>query len=278
MTDYIFKKEKESDTCINIYVDPAQPYLADHDVGVPLLGTVMSLEAIAEAVWELTGKKVTKICRLESGVDCLIPTPQQLQVEIFQKEENLLTCRFTQNGDLLFACDACVEQEKTKMRNAVASDFQVDQLCQAKKEDVYKVLFHGPAFQVVDSVWFDGRDMFGKGHIPMPSLRKEPVVELLPIRVIELCLQTSGMLDIALDGMMSVPKGIRSVSLYTHSMTESVYTKAVKTELGNNILAYNRQGELLVAIEGYETKEIPYSERQCPVEMQELHARFIRRK
>jgi hypothetical protein len=79
--------------------------------------------------------------------------------------------------------------------------------------DVYRLYFHGPAYQVVERAWWDGHRIIGlmaKGltanHLPseMPTLTAP--------RLIELCFQTAGLWEMGAQGRMGLPQHIERVS------------------------------------------------------------------
>ena len=58
---------------VSLTVSSDQPYLKDHDVGMPLFGTVLSLEAMAESRSCIYPDNVTQIRDVAAGEDCLFP-------------------------------------------------------------------------------------------------------------------------------------------------------------------------------------------------------------
>ena len=80
--------------------------------------------------------------------------------------------------------------------------------------DIYRLYFHGPAYQVVRRAWWDGKRIVGliaKGlgdnHHPsgLPTL--------MAPRLIELCFQTAGVWEMGVGGRMGLPQHIDRVSL-----------------------------------------------------------------
>jgi len=84
--------------------------------------------------------------------------------------------------------------------------------------DIYRVYFHGPAYQVVERAWWDGDQMFGlmatnlgKNHDPA----ERPT--LMAPRLIELCFQTAGLWQLAVHGQMGLPQHIDQVRVWGSS-------------------------------------------------------------
>jgi hypothetical protein len=80
--------------------------------------------------------------------------------------------------------------------------------------DIYRVYFHGPAYQVVRRAWRDGDRIIGEMAQGMachhhPSERPT----LMSPRLIELCFQTAGLWEMGLQGRMGLPQRVRQVCL-----------------------------------------------------------------
>ena len=60
--------------------------------------------------------------------------------------------------------------------------------------DVYRVYFHGPAYQVVERAWRDGDRMVGQMAARLPNNHEPPDLQtIIGPRLIELCFQTAGL-------------------------------------------------------------------------------------
>ncbi|MFH4346974.1 polyketide synthase dehydratase domain-containing protein, partial [Acinetobacter baumannii] len=73
------------------------------------------------------------------------------------------------------------------------------------RDDVYKVYFHGPAYQVLDAAWRDDGQVVGRLAPDLPPAHEPPVqpTEVMP-RLIELCFQTAGMWELGTEGRMGL--------------------------------------------------------------------------
>jgi hypothetical protein len=81
--------------------------------------------------------------------------------------------------------------------------------------DIYRLYFHGPAYQVVERAWWDGHRIVGlmaKG-LPANHLPSELPTVLAP-RLIELCFQTAGVWEMGVQGRMGLPLHIDRVSFF----------------------------------------------------------------
>jgi hypothetical protein len=81
--------------------------------------------------------------------------------------------------------------------------------------DIYRIYFHGPAYQVLERAWLDGNRVVGlmAKTLPPNHLPAEKLTALMP-RLIELCLQTAGLWELKLQGRMGLPQHIRQLLLW----------------------------------------------------------------
>jgi hypothetical protein len=79
--------------------------------------------------------------------------------------------------------------------------------------DIYRLYFHGPAYQVLERAWWDGNRMVGlmKKRLP-PNHHPPELPTLLAPRLIELCFQTAGIWEMGTLGRMGLPHHIDCVS------------------------------------------------------------------
>src|SRR5207244_6113913 len=59
--------------------------------------------------------------------------------------------------------------------------------------EIYRLYFHGPAYQVVERAWWDGHHVIGLFAKDLPANHRPPErTTIVAPRLIELCFQTSG--------------------------------------------------------------------------------------
>ena len=214
---------------IETALDPMiQPFLHDHQIdGTPVLPGVMGIEAFAEAaLCLLPGWHVAAI----ENINFLAPfkfyrnEPRVVTVEatIYPQRETLLAdCRLTGRRSLPNQAEAQVTTHFTaqvrltkQMPKAVivpAPGFQDGHII--KSADIYRLYFHGPAYQVLEQAWLDGDRIFGLMAKSLPSnhLPTEKPTLMAP-RLIELCFQTAGLWEMTALGRMGLPQYVRQVS------------------------------------------------------------------
>ena len=82
--------------------------------------------------------------------------------------------------------------------------------------DIYRIYFHGPAYQVVERAWWDGDRMVGLMAKGLPgNHHPSELPTLMAPRLIELCFQTAGLWEMGAQGRMGLPLHVHQVSLST---------------------------------------------------------------
>lgn len=230
---------------VRVRLEPSQPYLAHHDVGQPLLGTAMSLEAMAECAALLYGRTPRSVTEVAAGQDCLVPLPKELACRL-SPEGAALRAVLTDGEALVFSC--LLHFEALPVPGG-----RIRPPCEhaTGKETVYSCFFHGPAFQVVEQAYLSENTMIARGVPSLPPLSTETGrASVTPVRVVELCLQASGLLDAALCHRMTVPLSIRRVELYGTQDLSGLWVQACHSGDGAEIHAWNGAGAGVAAVYG----------------------------
>jgi len=80
--------------------------------------------------------------------------------------------------------------------------------------DIYRLYFHGPAYQVVERAWWDGNRIVGLMVKGLPdNHHPSELPTIVAPRLIELCFQTAGVWEMGTQGRMGLPQHIDRVSL-----------------------------------------------------------------
>ena len=225
---------------IETTLDPAvQPFLYDHKIdGTPVLPGVMGIEAFAEAA--------TQLCpgwRLEAveEVNFLAPfkfyrsEPRVLSIEaaIHQQHDSLLAdCRLIGRRQIPnqkepqatthFTARVRLTQKMAERMTSPAPILREGAVIE--RADIYRVYFHGPAYQVVQRAWLDGNCIVGEfaEHLPHNHEPSEQATLMVP-RLIELCFQTAGLWELGVQGRFGLPHYIREVCLWNAPPTDKLY-------------------------------------------------------
>ncbi len=263
---------------IETVLDPAiQPFLHDHQIdGTPVLPGVMGLEAFAEAaLCLLPGWCVETM----EEVDFLAPfkfyrsEPRALTVEttIHPRGETLIAdCRLLGSRRLSnqaepqvtthFTAHVRLTKSPPALVTVPALDSPDGHVIEAA--DIYRLYFHGPAYQVLQRAWWDGRRMIGlmaKGlgdnHHPsgLPTL--------MAPRLLELCFQTAGLWEMGVEGRMGLPQHIDRLCLLRNPEEGERRLFAIVTpnrrEGSFNAEVVDERGNRCLQLSGYRTVAIP---------------------
>ena len=129
-------------------------------------------------------------------------------------------------------------------------------------QDIYKIYFHGPAYQVLERVQVDGNQAIGllAENLP-PNCNPADAPELIAPRLIELCFQTAGVWEIHTKQQMALPLAIGHVSAYRQEAeaTGRLYAivEAVDDGAVFNAQVVDEVGNVFVELLGYRTVLLP---------------------
>ena len=128
-------------------------------------------------------------------------------------------------------------------------------------DDIYRIYFHGPAYQVLDAAWRGGDRVVGRlaEHLP-PNHRPDDAPLLVEPRLIELCFQTAGILELGTTGRLALPLRVGKVSLYPVTDQVGPWKAVVAPRVdgrGVDAVVVDDIGHVRVAVEAYETIALP---------------------
>jgi hypothetical protein len=128
------------------------------------------------------------------------------------------------------------------------------------KAAIYKVYFHGPAYQVLDRVLLKGEQAIGVMCDALPPNSHPAEVEsLMAPRLIELCFQTAGIWEMEHHGVMALPLAIGSVTAYRQPAQEGARLYALVTVVGGasfDAQVVDKGGNVYVDLHGYRTVKL----------------------
>src|SRR5271157_5460261 len=211
-------------------LDPkVQPFLHDHQIdGTPVLPGVMGIEAFAEAaLWVHPGWHVEAV----EEVNFLAP------FKFYRNEPRIVTIQavyYPQGDSLVAACrligrrtlpNQPEPQETTHFTARVRLSKQAPEAVIRKAlftssdsiveaAEIYRIYFHGPAYQVLEKAWWDGKRMIGEMAEDLPD-NHEPSDQptLMAPRLIELCFQTAGLWEMSVQNRFGLPQDVHQVSM-----------------------------------------------------------------
>jgi len=259
-------------------LDPAaQPFLHDHRIdGTPVLPGVMGLEAFAELAtlllpdWHVAAIEdveflapfkfyrnearvvtLSAICRPDGDsivADCRLTGSRSLP----NQPEPQVTTHFTGRVRLVSGSPEGIHASVPHPPNGAG----------VTAPDIYRIYFHGPAYQVLEHVWRDGATTVGLMAEALPDNHTPPqLATLMTPRLIELCFQTAGIWEIGTTGHMGLPLHIDRVSALRIPDASSGRLHAVvnpNTEAGSfDARVLDANGNVCVDLHGYRTVELP---------------------
>jgi len=262
---------------IDTILDPKiQPFLYDHQIdGTPVLPGVMGLEAFAEAgLALLPGWHIAAI----EDVNFLAPfkfyrsEPRTVTVEVTlhpNGEQLTASCRLIGHRTLPNQSDP---QPTTHFTARVILANQSSEIAagpiikseghEIASADIYRLYFHGPAYQVIEKAWWDGQRMIGRFSAKLPQNHQPavPTTRLAP-RLIELCFQTAGIWEMGADSRMGLPLHIDQLivsSGISESAEHAQYAVVTRPDLDSfNADIVDAMGNRYLQLKGYRTVALP---------------------
>jgi hypothetical protein len=268
-------------------LDPqAQPFLYDHQIdGVPVLPGVMGTEAFAELASLLTpGYRVAAVQHEQFHSPFKFyrnqPRTLYLSATISPTSSGELIARTALRSltepprpglpvreDLHFTAEVRLSRDlvAAPVAQPVPSIAEGLGVRVIERPDIYRVYFHGPAYQVLERAWVEGDRAIGLMADGLPADTTPSGVEsLMAPRLIELCFQTAGLWEMAATGVMALPLAIGSVTTYRQPETavgRRLYALVTAADGGAAFDAQvvDQAGNVYVDLKGYRTVELPGS-------------------
>jgi acyl carrier protein/NAD(P)-dependent dehydrogenase (short-subunit alcohol dehydrogenase family) len=279
MTQRVVAMGVYSGLLVETTLDPKeQPFLYDHQIdGTPVLPGVMGIEALVEAA---------KLVFPELYVGSVENVEFAMPFKFYRGEPRTVVVRAVfekHNGDVV--ADCCLVGERMLhgrkepeitthftarvrlLAEARASDERVRVATPAgagrvESGDIYKLYFHGPAYQVVENFWLADGEVMGKFNSNLPANHAPPdLPALVSPRLIELCFQTAGISEMAGRATMGLPHHIDEVEFLKQPTEKSKerYYAAVSTgaEGTYNARVVDDEGNVYLTLRGYRTMQLP---------------------
>ncbi len=261
-----------------ITLDPSvQPFLHDHKIdGTPVLPGVMGIEAFAEAAAAVLPEWRVKAIE---DVTFLAPfkfyrnEPRSLRVQtrIHPDHDDLVadccligirTLPNQTEAQVTIHFTARVRMTTMPPQSEASSSAILLKGRHIKPADVYRVFFHGPAYQVIEKAWRQGNEIVGQFAASLPSdHHPAELPTLMSPRLIELCFQTAGVWELGTAGRMGLPHRIREIRKMrnTDSVEGTLYAVVTPDPLSRTFDAEIRdsKGICYLQVAGYETVELP---------------------
>jgi NADP-dependent 3-hydroxy acid dehydrogenase YdfG len=266
-------------------LDPAaQPFLHDHRIdGTPVLPGVMGIEAFAAlASLAVPGMRVADV----EQVDFVAP------LKFYRDEPRtiIVTALIRADGaDLVADCTLTASRMlageqapratthftgRVRLTAAVPERERVEEpgsheTPAVTHEDIYRVFFHGPAYQVVDEAWHRGPDAVARlaRHMPAGHMPETDHTTTEP-RLAEACFQTAGLWEIGHAGHLALPAHVDLVSMPQRSVPKAELFAVAHPADDNSFdcLVLDRDGNVVLRVNGYRTIGL---DDQLPADLQQ---------
>ena len=261
-------------------LDPAvQPFLNDHRIdGTPVLPGVMGIEAFAEAAlcvhpgWHIEAiEEVNFLAPFKFYRD----EPRAVIIQAFfypQGDKLVADCRLIgrrllpnqaqPQETVHFTARVRVRKQPNEAVAGAAPYLTAETIVQAAQ--IYRIYFHGPAYQVLERAWWDGKRMIGELAMALPGNHQpSDRPTLMAPRLIELCFQTAGLWEIGAHSRMALPQHVHHVSWLRTPQSADGRLYAIVTpqpeQQSFDAEVVDATGNRYVRLGGYRTTALPDS-------------------
>ncbi len=270
-------------------LDPVtQPFLYDHAMnGTPVLPGVMGIEGFSVAARHIGSMLASDQGGLEVGK---LEDIQFLAAFKFYRKEprrvtwvaralreaaglvvyvSLESTRTNKTGSSRhirhFSGKVYLKQPESEVQEISSPTPQWNGSYTVQAEDIYRLYFHGPAFQVLEGVQRSGDSVLGKLNKSLPAITSQAHALLSTPTLVELCFQTAGIWEIGRTGIMALPRSIESLTLYRQSLNgAAIYAEVKPVHSANGDLHFDARvvdskGRLYLELKDYRTTPMPFS-------------------
>jgi acyl transferase domain-containing protein/NAD(P)-dependent dehydrogenase (short-subunit alcohol dehydrogenase family)/acyl carrier protein len=264
---------------VETVLDPSkQPFLYDHQISqTPVLPGVMGIEAMAEAAALIFPDR--RIGAIEN-VQFLTPfkfyrnQPRTLtiQAEYSVEEQDIVAdCRLLGSRILHGQSEPevtlhfsgrvrLIDGQPDAIKKSAAP--QIGNGAKLASSHLYRLYFHGPAYQVINSAWRDGSRIVALFAKNLPANHVPPELPLaVSPRLIEFCFQTASLSGLALQSRLGLPHAFREVKVVSlpEQTPQSEFFALVDSHPDGTYDAevVDEKGNLYLALQGYRTMDLP---------------------
>ena len=216
---------------IETVLDPHdQPFLHDHQIdGTPVLPGVMGIEAFAEAAlqllpdWQVEAIENVnflapfKFYRGEARAieieTCIHPLGDELVADCKLIGHRSLPNQTEPQRTIHFTARVRLAKQRKQAPAVHALGTPEGQVIDAAH--IYRLYFHGPAYQVIEKAWWDGKRVVGMMAQDLPdNHHPSDLPTVVSPRLVELCFQTAGVWELGVESRMGLPQHVRELGLY----------------------------------------------------------------
>ncbi len=262
---------------IETRLDPRQqPFLHDHQIdGTPVLPGVMGIETFARcASWALPGWRVAAVEEMEflAPLKFYRDEPRTLKVELQLRlvgaavvadcrlvGERVLPGQSQPQATVHFRGRVVLRRGDEGQEEEARLPLQL-----ARPEavvggpEIYRVYFHGPAYRVLQEAWRQEGLVVGAFACGLPADRVPAGETLMEPRLIELCFQTAGLLEMGQSGQLGLPRQVARVRrLRPLAEGEALFAVVAPEGQAFEARVLDGQGRVYLEVQGYRTVALP---------------------
>ncbi len=263
-------------------IDPnEQAYLFDHQIdNVPLLPGVMGTETFAELAQLLApDMRVAQVMneKFERPFKFHRMTPQTLFLSAWAEpmdDDELVAhtmlksitqmprAEMPPQEKIHFTADVVLTRDPSPTPAPVHTELRENGEW-IGAEQIYKIYFHGPAYQVLERVQVNGDTAIGEMKMNLPADTSHGEGEwLIAPRLVEFCFQTAGIWEIKTHGVMALPMAIGSVTTYRQLRDADgkklfAVVNALDDGKAFDANVVDETGAVYVKLFGYQTVQLP---------------------
>ncbi len=294
MLSHLTAYNPDGTVSLEVDVDPKEyPMLMDHAInGIPVLPGVAGIEGFSIAARHIAS--VLAVARGEFNVTSLedihfqapfkfyrnqprhiqwkasgVREPEGLVVYVSLESTLDLKSKSPEKmvhftGKVLLA-EAEVEQ---KVEVTPPAWQEKDSIC---SDDIYKLFFHGPSFQVLECAQRSGDIVLGKLNARMIKDQGQKKATVSVPILVELCFQTAGLWEAGVTGVLSLPQSIeRLVMFQAQSENGEIFAEVKPISQGDKVhfdaRVVDSDGNVYLELENYQTVPLPYAAEKKLVE------------
>ena len=131
-------------------------------------------------------------------------------------------------------------------------------------EEIYKLYFHGPSFQVLDAAQLSESAVLGKFNKQLMNVPADESVPYMKSLLIELCFQSAGLWEVGSTGVLSLPQSVGNLSFYKQPINKGpifaeVQPREHEGQISFDAKVVDAKGNVILELEDYRTSPLPYS-------------------
>ena len=257
-----------------IAVDPAAPFMADHQPGGnPLLGTVGQLANLSGCGAKIApGGHLTVIENVSIAAPFIITgtDPRTVDIEIAANDHGslqqwALSSRSSQETvSHMHATAYYAETWLSAPLIAPLTPLGSLSAHSVSDQQIYGCFFHGPSFRVVADAAFAGTALHTTSVAQLPAWSSDGLGADCGARLIEFGLQSAGLYLLATEGAMLIPKRIGRIERFAggdvgDGAVYSAQSSAAAAGSGVDITISNSASQLVVRITNYICEPLPFA-------------------